>query len=156
MKKKQDMGQTVTRRQFFRTGMTVAGGIPAAAVGVSSNAFAAWPPGETPKYKGRSDVDDAYEMYTHSRYWSEDDVVWWEGRRVGGIAIGVIQLSANIPMIPGNMGNASTFDFPLLYEPMEVTGDMVVNASATSFTFPMSTCQGYEASMEKNESRARI
>jgi hypothetical protein len=85
MKKKQDMGQTVTRRQFFRTGMAVAGGITAAAVGVSSNSLAAWPPGETPKYKGRSNVEDAYEMHTHSQFWSEDDVVWWEGRRVGGL-----------------------------------------------------------------------
>jgi hypothetical protein len=32
------------------------------------------------------------------------------------------------PMLPGNMGNASTFDFPLMWEPMEVTGDMVVSS----------------------------
>lgn len=127
MMNRRNVDQTVTRRQFFRTGMTVAGGIAAATVGASSNAFAAWPPGETPKDKGHSNVKNAYEMYTHSQDWSEDDVVWWEGRRVGGIAIGVIQLSANIPMIPGNMGNASTFKFPILYEPMEVTGDMVVS-----------------------------
>ena len=127
MNKKQDVDQTVTRRQFLRSGIAATGCMAAAAMAASSNAFAAWPPGETPKYKGRSNVKDAYEMYTHSQYWSEDDVVWWEGRRVGGIAIGVIQLSANIPMIPGNMGNASTFQFPLLYEPMEVTGDMVVS-----------------------------
>ncbi len=66
-------------------------------------------------------------MNTFSQFLGEDDVAWWEGRRVGGVAIGVIQLSANIPMIPGNMGNATTFPFPLLYEPMEVTGDMVVS-----------------------------
>ena len=66
-------------------------------------------------------------MYNHTEHLGENDVTWWEGRRVGGIAIGVIQLSANIPMIPGNMGNASTFDFPLLYEPMDITGEMVVS-----------------------------
>ena len=66
-------------------------------------------------------------MNIYSQFPGEDDVAWWEGRRVGGVAIGVIQLSANIPMIPGNMGNASTFPFPLLYEPMEVTGEMVVS-----------------------------
>ena len=117
----------LTRRAALRRGLGLAGGMTIAALGGSSRARAAWPPGETPEYQGRSGVDDAYEMYTHSQYWSEEDVVWWEGRRVGGIAIGVIQLSANIPMIPGNMGNASTFGFPLMYERMDVTGDMVVS-----------------------------
>jgi Asp/Glu/hydantoin racemase len=117
----------VNRRQFIGRAAVVGGGV-VAATAVSTNAIAAWPPGETPKYKGRSNVEDAYEMYTESRYWSDDDVTWWEGRRVGGIPIGVIQLSANIPMIPGNMGNASTFDFPLMFQEMEVTGDMVVSA----------------------------
>lgn len=98
----------------------------AVSVGAPGDSLAAWPPGATPKNQGRADVDDAHEMYTHSEYWGDGDVTWWEGRRVSAIAIGVIQLSANMPMIPGNMGNASTFDFPLPYEPMEVTGDMVV------------------------------
>ena len=119
--------KSLDRRQFLGRSLTIAGGATVAAMGVATNAFGAWPPSATPKYKGRSQTKDAYEMYTHSEYWSEEDVTWWEGRRVGGIAIGVIQLSANIPMIPGNMGNASTFNFPLMYEPMEVTGDMVVS-----------------------------
>jgi hypothetical protein len=119
--------KNMDRRKFLGNSLTVAGGATLASLGVASSALGAWPPGATPNYKGRSDVEDAYEMYTHSEYWSEEDVTWWEGRRVGGIPIGVIQLSANIPMIPGNMGNASTFKFPLMYEPMEVTGDMVVS-----------------------------
>ncbi len=129
MKKREadQTGKNIARREFLVKGLATAGGVAAVAMGATSNAFAAWPPGATPKYKGRSKTKDAYEMYTHSEYWSEDDVTWWDGRRVGGIAIGVIQLSANIPMIPGNMGNASTFKFPLMYEPMEVTGDMVVS-----------------------------
>ncbi len=125
---KKDIDQSQSRRLFLRNAVGVAGSVAAATMVAPSKALAAWPPGNTPKYNGRADVDDAYEMYTHSEYWGEDDVTWWEGRRVGGIAIGVIQLSANIPMIPGNMGNASTFDFPLMYEPMEVTGDMVVSS----------------------------
>ncbi|NOR39980.1 MAG: aspartate/glutamate racemase family protein [Gammaproteobacteria bacterium] len=120
--------QARSRRHFLRNAVGVAGSVAAATMVAPSKALAAWPPGDTPKYNGHVDVDDAYEMYTHSEYWGEDDVTWWEGRRVGGVAIGVIQLSANIPMIPGNMGNASTFDFPLMYEPMEVTGDMVVSS----------------------------
>jgi len=126
--KKKDIDQTQSRRLFLRNAVGVAGSVAAATMVAPSKALAAWPPGNTPKYKGRANVEDAYEMYTHSEYWGEGDVTWWEGRRVGGIAIGVIQLSANIPMIPGNMGNSSTFDFPLMYEPMEVTGDMVVSS----------------------------
>jgi len=126
--KKKDIDKTQSRRLFLRNAVGVAGSVAAATMVAPSKALAAWPPGNTPKYKGRANVEDAYEMYTHSEYWGKGDVTWWEGRRVGGIAIGVIQLSANIPMIPGNMGNASTFDFPLMYEPMEVTGDMVVSS----------------------------
>jgi Asp/Glu/hydantoin racemase len=126
--KNRNLDQTLPRRNFLRNVLGVAGGVATATAVAPTNVFAAWPPGDTPKYKSRINVDDAYEMYTHSEYWGEDDVTWWEGRRVGGFAIGVIQLSANIPMIPGNVGNAGTFKFPLLYEPMEVTGDMVVSA----------------------------
>ncbi|NOR41380.1 MAG: twin-arginine translocation signal domain-containing protein [Gammaproteobacteria bacterium] len=116
-----------SRRDFLNRALGVAGGVAAATFLSPSQTFAAWPPGETPRYEGRAKVNDAYEMYTESEYWSEEDVDWWEGRRVAGFPIGVIQLSANIPMIPGNMGNATTFGFPLLFEKMEVTGDMVVS-----------------------------
>jgi hypothetical protein len=125
--KTKNKSQVQSRRRFLGNMVGATGGMAAATMALPSRVHAAWPPGETPEYKGRSNVEDAYEMYTHSEYWGEEDVTWWEGRRVrvGGIAIGVIQLSANIPMIPGNMGNASTFDFPLMYEPMEVTGTVV-------------------------------
>jgi Asp/Glu/hydantoin racemase len=116
-----------SRRKFLNKTLGMASGVVAATVIAPARTMAAWPPSETPKYKGRSKVEDAYEMYTDSQYWGDGDVTWWEGRRVGGVPIGVIQLSANIPMIPGNMGNAQTFDFPLMYEKMEVTGDMVVS-----------------------------
>lgn len=119
---------SLTRREALGRALALAGGVTAGVLGGSPTARAAWPPGATPEYKGRSGVEDAYEVNTHSEYWSEDDVVWWEGRRVGGVGIGVIQLIANIPMIPGNMGNASTFGFPLLYEPVDVTRDIVVSS----------------------------
>ena len=128
MDEKSKIESRQSRRKFLNKALGMASGVAAATVIAPSRAIAAWPPGETPKYKGRSNVEDAYEMYTDSQYWGDGDVTWWEGRRVGGIPIGVIQLSANIPMIPGNMGNAQTFEFPLMYEKMEVTGDMVVSA----------------------------
>jgi len=33
--------------------------------------------------------------------------------------VGILQLPANIPMLPGDMGNPTTFDFPVLYELIE-------------------------------------
>jgi len=48
--------------------------------------------------------------------YSEEEVLGWKGRLIYGATIGILQLPANIPMIPGDMGNASTFDFPVIYE----------------------------------------
>jgi hypothetical protein len=63
-------------------------------------------------------------MYTETTGYGKDTVAtWWEGRNVGGATIGLIQLRANVAMVPGNIGNASTFDFPLLYQ--ELVADNV-------------------------------
>ena len=45
----------------------------------------------------------------------EGETTWWEGRNMGGVAIGIVRFQANLPMIPGNMGNATTFKFPVVY-----------------------------------------
>lgn len=37
-------------------------------------------------------------------------------RRVGGFAIGVLRMDAVIPFLPGDVSNASTFNFPMLYK----------------------------------------
>lgn len=37
------------------------------------------------------------------------------GRNIYGFSIGVLMLEARFPRIPGDMGNASTFSFPVLY-----------------------------------------
>jgi len=58
-------------------------------------------------------------LYTEEVGYDEDsDLTWWDGRNVGGVTIGLVQFRANVPMMPGNMGNATTFDFPLLYREM--------------------------------------
>ena len=59
-------------------------------------------------------------LYTEtSGYYDEDsDLTWWDGRNVSGVTIGLVQFRANVPMMPGNMGNATTFDFPMLYREM--------------------------------------
>lgn len=54
-------------------------------------------------------------MYTPRSGYGAGDLTWWKGRNVAGAAIGVLQFPANIPMMPGNVGNAGTFDFPVIY-----------------------------------------
>ena len=60
------------------------------------------------------------DVYMESTGYSaeDDEVSCWIGRNVAGATIGLIQLRAILPLIPGNMGNATTFDFPLLYREM--------------------------------------
>ena len=41
------------------------------------------------------------------------------GRRVYGFPIGIIVLDTAFPRIPGDIGNAATFDFPVLYRIVE-------------------------------------
>ena len=55
-------------------------------------------------------------MYAETTGIPEDGkTTWWEGRNMGGVSIGIVRFQANLPMIPGNMGNATTFDFPVVY-----------------------------------------
>jgi Asp/Glu/hydantoin racemase len=56
-----------------------------------------------------------YPMHTPQLAYPEGDITWKKGRNVAGAAIGVLQFPANIPMMPGNIGNASTFNFPVIY-----------------------------------------
>ncbi len=41
------------------------------------------------------------------------------GKRTYGFAIGILMLEARFPRIPGDMGNAHTFPFPVLYRVVE-------------------------------------
>lgn len=56
------------------------------------------------------------DLYNEKRGYSDEDVTGYKGRYIYGATVGIVQLPANIPMLPGDMGNASTFDFPVLYE----------------------------------------
>ncbi len=69
-------------------------------------------------------------------YEDDDDVTWWEGRNVGGVTIGLIQFRGNLPMMPGNMGNASTFNFPMLYREMicDNIADIAAEEPTQNFT----------------------
>jgi hypothetical protein len=56
------------------------------------------------------------DLFYEKQGYSDRVVAGWKGRSVYGATIGIIQLPANIPMPPGDMGNPTTFDFPVLYE----------------------------------------
>lgn len=59
------------------------------------------------------------DLYTEQAGYNDAEVTGWAGRSVYGVTIGLIQMQVNLPMIPGNMGNATTFDFPMLYRVMK-------------------------------------
>jgi hypothetical protein len=37
------------------------------------------------------------------------------GQNIFGFSVGILMLDTRFPRIPGDMGNASTFPFPVLY-----------------------------------------
>ena len=77
------------------------------------------------------------DMYAETTGYTDDtEVTWWEGRNVGGVTIGLLQFRGNLPMMPGNMGNASTFKFPMLYREMECDNiaDIAADGPTENFT----------------------
>jgi len=68
-------------------------------------------------------------MYTYTVGYDQEDVSIPEGQMVGGTAIGIIMMGPVwLPWMPGNICNATTFNFPVLYKMMEevVALEMVV------------------------------
>jgi len=46
----------------------------------------------------------------------DEQIVIPRGRMIGGLAIGILALDGLDPLLPGNVDNATTFDFPVLYK----------------------------------------
>jgi hypothetical protein len=59
------------------------------------------------------------DLYNEQRGYGDKDVTGYKGRYIYGATVGILQLPANIPMLPGDLGNPTTFDFPVLYELIE-------------------------------------
>jgi len=129
----QDNTETdVSRREFLTrsTGTLAVAGAIAAGAGASlfsGEAKADWPKNSDVSIPSDLmpvvDVDPAErfrirqgDLYYEKGGFTDRDVTGWKGRYQYGITVGIIQLPANIPMLPGDMGNASTFPFPVLYE----------------------------------------
>lgn len=59
------------------------------------------------------------------------------GRQVYGAPIGILMLEARFPRIPGDMGNAATWPFPVLYRVVEgASPDLVVRRGAAGMLEP--------------------
>ncbi|MEZ5076324.1 MAG: aspartate/glutamate racemase family protein [Solirubrobacterales bacterium] len=58
-----------------------------------------------------------------------------EGQVAYGISIGILMLEANVPFVPGDVGNASTYDFPVQYRLVpEASGEAVVSRQDPALT----------------------
>lgn len=68
-------------------------------------------------------------LYTQTIGYDDIDLVSWEGRGANGRALGIIELTTRIPYAPGNVNNASTFNFPVRYESLgEIDPHWVVSS----------------------------
>jgi len=124
---KDDNNNDLTRREFVTksTGTVaavsaIAAGSAVGLMGAGSNANAAVAPPEpeSPDTSVRWKTEPG-GLYNERHGYSDKDVTGWKGRYVYGPTVGILQLPANIPMLPGDMGNPTTFDFPVLYELIE-------------------------------------
>jgi Asp/Glu/hydantoin racemase len=89
----------------------------------------------TPDWKTLTPGKKDSDIYTEQSGYNDAVVTGWDGRNIFGVTIGLVQMHANLPMIPGNMGNASTFDFPILYRRMnaEDVADVMAEEPTQNF-----------------------
>lgn len=67
--------------------------------------------------------------YTHGLEQPDMQISIPEGRRIAGNAIGIILLDVLCPMLPGDVANATTYNFPVHYKVLEgVTAERVFRA----------------------------
>ncbi len=110
----------VSRRKFLSTSAAaIVAGSALGMVGASkANAAVSPPEPDSPDTSPRWNTKPG-DLYNEGRGNGKREVTGWKGRYVYGPTVGILQLPANIPMLPGDMGNPTTFDFPVLYELIE-------------------------------------
>ena len=116
-----DAEKNVSRRNFIvGSAGAIAAGTAIGLMGGASDANAAVAPPEpdSPDTSVRWKTKPG-DLYNEKLGNGDRDVTGWKGRYVYGPTVGILQLPANIPMLPGDMGNPTTFDFPVLYELIE-------------------------------------
>jgi len=94
------------------------------------------PPLPTPDWRTlKPGVHDS-DLFTEQSGYNDVVVTGWDGRNVFGVTIGLVQMHVNLAMMPGNMGNATTFDFPILYRRMNAENvfDVMADEPTQNFT----------------------
>jgi hypothetical protein len=56
------------------------------------------------------------------------DIASGKKQAVSGFALGILVLDLRYPLFPGNVANATTWDFPVLYKILEGAGDEILDA----------------------------
>jgi hypothetical protein len=117
-----EQGETksnLSRRNFIvGSASAIAAGSAIGLMGGASNAAVAPKPPESPDTSVRWETKPG-DLYNEKSGYGDEDVTGWNGRLIYGPTVGILQLPANIPMLPGDMGNPTTFNFPVLYEEIE-------------------------------------
>ena len=112
---------TLSRRAFLGKSAALAGGTVIAGAGIMGGRVASaqelkLPDMPTKDWRTLKPGPYNTNMYAETKGIPKDgETTWWEGRNMGGVAIGIVRFQANLPMIPGNMGNATSFDYPVVY-----------------------------------------
>ncbi|MCK5276872.1 MAG: hypothetical protein KAQ62_03775 [Cyclobacteriaceae bacterium] len=118
---KDQLKSKLSRRNFvMKSAGVIAAGSALGTMGTTSGAFAdvAPPEPESPDTSVRWKTPHG-DLYNEKRGYSDRVVTGYKGRYIYGPTVGILQLPANIPMLPGDMGNPTTFNFPVLYELIE-------------------------------------
>ena len=119
-----------SRRTFLKgTASAIAAGSALGVMGAASTVSAAIssPEPESPDTSVRWKAERG-GLYNEQRGYGDEDVTGWNGRMVYGPTVGIVQLPANIPMMPGDVGNPTTFNFPVLYESIQEIDPMWILA----------------------------
>jgi len=121
--------QVVSRREFLGKSAGAAA-IGAAVIAGTGKAGAQEGGLPTPDWRTLKPGANDSSIYAEETGYEDVDMTWWNGRNISGLSVGLIQFRANLPMMPGNMGNATTFDFPMAYR--EMAADNVYDVMATT------------------------
>lgn len=67
-----------------------------------------------------------FKSFIPAGYQPTEDVRVPRERAVGGAAIGILVIDAWYPMLPGNVANAGTYDFPVMYKVLKGVGPQMI------------------------------